>query len=192
MLLKLFRTSKISIRTKASRPLRDRNPNTCNLIRKRPQNDLDLDNYINTLKQRNFGSNSQNDQFSKVTLVLKLDLDMVKMYHHTKHEVSMSRHSKVFACTDTQTDRKYENITVPHTRAVTNPKVISPNDFTYTDEVYRKYPPSLVAAASVAASRACLNCTPIWNGYLENLTAYRWNLVKPVVDLMHRLVFFWN
>ena len=61
-----------------------------------------------------------------MTLVLKLDLDMVKMSHHTKNEFSMSRHSKVFACTDTQTDRhtdtqihrQYENITFPHTRAV--------------------------------------------------------------------------
>ena len=63
-----------------------------------------------------------------MTLTLKLDLDMVKMYHHTKNEVSMSRHSKVIAWTDRQTDRhththththtQYENITFPHTRAV--------------------------------------------------------------------------
>ena len=58
----------------------------------------------------NLGPNSQNDQFYKsdldldpMALVLKLDLDMVKMYHHTKTEVSMSRHSKVIAQTDTQT-----------------------------------------------------------------------------------------
>ena len=38
-----------------------------------------------------------------MTLVLKLDLDMVKMYLHTKNEVSMSRHSKVIARTDRQT-----------------------------------------------------------------------------------------
>ena len=37
-------------------------------------------------------------------LVLKFDLDMVKMYHHTKNEVSMSRHSKVIAQTDKHTD----------------------------------------------------------------------------------------
>ena len=59
----------------------------------------------------NLGSNNQNDQFYKsdldpITLVLKLDLDMVKMYHHTKNKVSMSRHSKVIACTDTQTHRQ--------------------------------------------------------------------------------------
>ena len=29
---------------------------------------------------------------------------MVKMYHPTKNKVSMSRHSKVIARTDTQTD----------------------------------------------------------------------------------------
>ena len=58
-------------------------------------------------------SNSQNSQFYKsdldlepMTLVLKLDLDMVKIYHHTKNEVSVSRHTKVIACTDRQTDRK--------------------------------------------------------------------------------------
>ena len=39
-------------------------------------------------------------------LVLKLDLDMVKMSHHTKSEVSMSRHLKVIARMDTQTHRQ--------------------------------------------------------------------------------------
>ena len=39
-----------------------------------------------------------------MTLVLKFNLGMVKMYQHTKNEVSMSRHSKVIAQTDTQTD----------------------------------------------------------------------------------------
>ena len=51
-----------------------------------------------------------------MTLVLKLDLDMVKISHHTKNEVSMSRHSKVIAQTDRQTHRQYENII--NTRAV--------------------------------------------------------------------------
>ena len=60
--------------------------------------------------QKNFWSNSHNDQFYKsdldfgpMTLVLKCDLHMVKMSHLTKNEDSMSRHSKVIACTDTQT-----------------------------------------------------------------------------------------
>ena len=39
-----------------------------------------------------------------MTLIFKLDLDMVKMYHHAKNEISMSRYSKVKARTDTQTD----------------------------------------------------------------------------------------
>ena len=39
------------------------------------------------------------------TLILKLDLHMVKMYHHTKNEVSMSNGSKVIAQTHTQTHR---------------------------------------------------------------------------------------
>ena len=38
-----------------------------------------------------------------MTLILKLDLDMVKMYYHTKTQVSMSTHSKVIAQTDKQT-----------------------------------------------------------------------------------------
>ena len=65
-----------------------------------------------------------------MTLVLKHDLDMVKMHYHTKNEVFMSRHSKVIAqthtythththrWTDRHTHRQYENITFPHTRAV--------------------------------------------------------------------------
>ena len=32
-----------------------------------------------------------------MTLILKLDLDIVKMYHHTKNEVSMLTASKVIA-----------------------------------------------------------------------------------------------
>ena len=46
--------------------------------------------------------NSQNNKFHRsdlgldpITLILKLDLDMVQMYHHTNNEDSMSRHSKV-------------------------------------------------------------------------------------------------
>ena len=61
-----------------------------------------------------------------MNLILKLDLDMVKMYLHTKNEVSMSRGSKQTETqTDTQTDRQTdrhtyttENITYPHTRIV--------------------------------------------------------------------------
>ena len=60
-----------------------------------------------------------------MTLILKLYLDMVKMYLHTKNEVSMSRSSKVIVWTDrntdTQTDTQTdmtENITYPHTRVV--------------------------------------------------------------------------
>ena len=35
------------------------------------------------------------------SLILKLDLDLVKMYHHTLNEVSMSTASKVTAQIDT-------------------------------------------------------------------------------------------
>ena len=47
-----------------------------------------------------------------MTLILKFDLDKVKMSHHTKNEVSMLRHSKGIARTDRQKNRQYENITV--------------------------------------------------------------------------------
>ena len=40
-----------------------------------------------------------------MTLILKHDLDMVRMYLHTKNEVSMSSGSKVIVWTDGQTDR---------------------------------------------------------------------------------------
>ena len=35
-----------------------------------------------------------------MTLILKIDLDIVKKYHHTKNEVSKSTGSKVIAQTD--------------------------------------------------------------------------------------------
>ena len=40
-----------------------------------------------------------------MTLILNLDLGMVKMYLHTKNEVSMSSSSKVIALTDRNTNR---------------------------------------------------------------------------------------
>ena len=41
-----------------------------------------------------------------MTMILNPDLDMGKMSHHTKHEGSILRHSKVIVQTDTQTDRQ--------------------------------------------------------------------------------------
>ena len=46
-----------------------------------------------------------------MTLVLKLDLDMVKILYHTKTEVSMSKHSKVIAQTDRHTDTQTDTHT---------------------------------------------------------------------------------
>ena len=77
-----------------------------------------------------------------MTLVLKIDLDMVKMSYHTKNEVSMSRHSKVIACPDTHTDThrhtqtqththtQYENITFPFTWVVIKAFAINYGDRT--------------------------------------------------------------
>ena len=53
-----------------------------------------------------------------MTSVLKGPPDMVKMYQHTKSEVSMLRHSKVIP---KQTHR-HETITFPHTRVVIKTK----------------------------------------------------------------------
>ena len=47
-----------------------------------------------------------------MTLILKLDLDMVLMRNHTKN-VFNSRCLTVTACTDRHTERQYENLTLP-------------------------------------------------------------------------------
>ena len=67
---------------------------------------------------KNLGFNSQNKHFHQsdldlhpMVLVLKLDLDMVKILHHTKNEVSMSKHSTVIVQTDRHTDRQTDTHT---------------------------------------------------------------------------------
>ena len=55
-----------------------------------------------------------------MTLILKLDPDIVKMYHHTKNEVSMSTASKVISQTDRQTHtHTMKTLPLPHMREVT-------------------------------------------------------------------------
>ena len=55
----------------------------------------------------NWCSDSKISIFKKITLtlILKLDLDIVQMYHHTNNEASVSTASKVIARTDKHTDR---------------------------------------------------------------------------------------
>ena len=65
-----------------------------------------------------------------MTLILKLDLDMVKMYLYTKYEVPSFSGSKVIAWTDTQTDST-EIITYPHTRMV--------NMHIYYEDEFRRF-----------------------------------------------------
>ena len=48
-----------------------------------------------------------------MTLILKLDLDMVRMYYHTKNEVSMLTTSKVIAQTHTHTHTT-KILSLPH------------------------------------------------------------------------------
>ena len=52
-----------------------------------------------------------------MTMTLKIDLDVVKMYLHTKNEVPMWSSSKVIVWTDRQTDTT-KNITYPHSQVV--------------------------------------------------------------------------
>ena len=64
-----------------------------------------------------------------LTLVLKLDLDIVKMYMCTKDETPTSNGSKVVAWTDTQTDGQThtnatEIITYLHTQMVIKDRVV--------------------------------------------------------------------
>ena len=71
----------------------------------------------------NLVSNSPKSSFYKsdlelMTLILKLDLEMVKMYHHVRNEVFMSRHSNVIARTDRQTPRQTHRQTHIHKQTV--------------------------------------------------------------------------
>ena len=55
-----------------------------------------------------------------MTLILKPDLDIVKIYYHTKNEVSMSTGSKVIAQTDKHTDRQTDWHTHTHNENITS------------------------------------------------------------------------
>ena len=67
-----------SIRTKANHPLRNKNPNTNNLILKRPQNDLDLEMTLTLMiisilcSKRIWGPTVRMINFTKMTLTLTL------------------------------------------------------------------------------------------------------------------------
>ena len=70
-----------SIRMRANRPLRDRNPNTYNLILERPQNDLNLEMNLTLMiilklyvgySKRIWGPTVRMINFTKVTLTLAL------------------------------------------------------------------------------------------------------------------------
>ena len=56
-------------------------------------------------------------ELDPMTLIFKLDLDMMMTYLHTKNKVPSSRRSKVIACTDGQKDRQTQrqnkNIALP-------------------------------------------------------------------------------
>ncbi|KAL0964276.1 hypothetical protein UPYG_G00321640 [Umbra pygmaea] len=52
------------------------------------------------------------------------------------------------------------------------------------DHVFLRFAPSLVAAASVAASRIILRLSPSWPSRLQRLTAYNWDHLVPCVEKM--------
>ena len=58
-----------------------------------------------------------------MTLILRLGLDMVKVYLYAEHELLNYSGSKVIAWTDRHTDLT-EIITYPHTRMVNIPEVV--------------------------------------------------------------------
>ena len=75
-----------------------------------------------------------------MTLILKLDLDMIKMYLHTNNKASMSSSSKVIAWTDRNTDRHTDTQTHRHDRKHYLPTYGGGNNYLWTDkiEVYYK------------------------------------------------------
>ncbi|XP_064630907.1 cyclin-J-like isoform X2 [Lineus longissimus] len=52
------------------------------------------------------------------------------------------------------------------------------------DQTYRKYRPSLVAAASITASRICLNIPPSWPKEMEQASGYLWEEIEDPVCRM--------
>ncbi|OCT71627.1 cyclin-J-like [Xenopus laevis] len=50
------------------------------------------------------------------------------------------------------------------------------------DHMFLKYVPSLVAAASVAASRIILRLSPSWPMRLHRLTVYAWDILVPCIE----------
>ena len=72
-----------------------------------------------------------------MTLILKLDLDMAKMYLHTKNEVSMLKGSKVIAWTDRNTDRQTHRQTHRHDQKHYLPAYAGGNDIGYTSFIVK-------------------------------------------------------
>ena len=63
-----------------------------------------------------------------MTLILKLDLDIVQIYLHAKNEIPGEKAKKVMARRDRRTDIQpdtNENITYPHSRVETNTENLS-------------------------------------------------------------------
>ncbi|XP_028908046.1 cyclin-J-like protein isoform X2 [Ornithorhynchus anatinus] len=52
------------------------------------------------------------------------------------------------------------------------------------DHIFLSFPPSLVAAACVGASRVCLQISPSWTQDLERITNYSWDHLNSCADMM--------
>ncbi|NXL93184.1 CCNJL protein, partial [Alectura lathami] len=57
-------------------------------------------------------------------------------------------------------------------------------DFSVQDHAFLHFRPSLVAAASVGASRICMQISPAWTAQLELLTCYTWEQLAQCIELM--------
>ncbi|XP_040429672.1 cyclin-J-like protein [Cygnus olor] len=63
-------------------------------------------------------------------------------------------------------------------------------DFSVQDHTFLHFRPSLIAAASVCASRICMQISPAWTTQLELLTSYSWEHLAQCIEMM--LIYYEN
>eukprot|EP00076_Gallus_gallus_P026291 XP_015149150.1 cyclin-J-like protein isoform X2 [Gallus gallus] len=63
-------------------------------------------------------------------------------------------------------------------------------DFSVQDHSFLHFRPSLIAAASVCASRICMQISPAWTTQLELLTCYSWEHLAQCIEMM--LIYYEN
>ncbi|XP_076333741.1 cyclin J isoform X3 [Tachypleus tridentatus] len=60
--------------------------------------------------------------------------------------------------------------------------------FCFVDHTFLQFPPSMVAAAIIAATRICLLISPVWPRFLQKLTYYTSEELSPCIEIMLRLL----